>query len=107
MRAAAAVAQGRLVPNKEGVVDLPVNMQSASVNQKAYVKREADGTAWVFLPETTDANFKGQLYCSKPPAEAPTKVQIIGPKAGGGAGPVQVTVDGTAPEGWYSVHAGG
>jgi hypothetical protein len=106
MRAVAAVAQGRLTANKEGVVDLPANMQSISVTQKAYVKREADGTIWVFLPETVDANLKGQLYCSKPPAQTPSKVRIIGPNAGG-VGPVEMTIDGGTPDGWYTVHSGG
>jgi hypothetical protein len=106
-RAAAAVMQGRFTPNKEGVVDLPANFQSASVNQKAYVKRDEGGTIWVLLPETTDANFKGQLFSSKPPAEKPAKLQIIGPRAGGTAGPVEVTVDSAGPEESYAVHAGG
>jgi hypothetical protein len=99
-----------LLPNKEGVVDLPSNLQSISSNQKAYVKREADGkTTWVLLLESMDnpSNFKGRLYCSNPPAAKPAKVQVIGPKVGGGAGPVEVTVDGDAPGGWYAVHAGG
>jgi hypothetical protein len=97
-----------LLANKEGVVDLPQNLQSISSNQKAYVKREANGTMWVLLLESMDnpSNFKGRLYCSNPPPAKPSKVQVIGPKVGGGGGPVEVTVDGDAPEGWYTVHAG-
>src|SRR6266498_1239585 len=60
VRAASAITQGRLLPNKEGVVDLPQNLQPVSSNQKAYVKHEANGTMWVLLLESMDNpnNFK-------------------------------------------------
>jgi hypothetical protein len=102
-RAGAIVAQGRLAPNKEGVVDLPETMKGASVDNKAYVKKGPGGEVWVLLLSTQESptNFKAHLYCTQPPAQQPTKVQVLGPK-----GPVQVTVDSASPDGWYEVHAG-
>lgn len=109
-RTGPAVASGRLPANKEGVVDLPQNVQSVSGDQKAYLTRNADGTTWVLLPQRVNspADFKGLLYCTKPPAEKPATVRVVGPKGGGGGGaPTDVTVDEDLKDGWYAVHAGG
>ena len=102
-RAGAVIGQGRLSPNKQGVVDLPESMASASVDKKAYVKKTAGGEMWILLISSIDSpsSFKGHLHCTKPPAQQPTKLQVIGPK-----GPVEVTVDSASPDGWYEVHAG-
>jgi len=102
-RAGAIVAQGRLAPNKEGVVELPDTMQGASADKKAYVKKGPGGEIWILFVSSQESptNFKGHLYCPQPPAQQPTKVQVLGPK-----GPVQVTVDSASPDGWYEVHAG-
>ncbi|HEY7115459.1 MAG TPA: hypothetical protein VH475_02670 [Tepidisphaeraceae bacterium] len=109
LHGAAAIASGRVAVGKDGVADLPQTMQSYSSNQKAYVKKEADGTTWVLLPQSIDgSNVKGLLYCNHPPDARPTTVKVLGPKASGsGAAPMQVTVDGEPQPGLYSVHSGG
>jgi hypothetical protein len=102
-RAGAVIGQGRLAPNKQGVVDLPDTMQAASIDRKAYVKKGPGGETWVLFISAMDSptSFKGHLYCTKPPTPQPTKLQVLGPK-----GPVDVTVDSASPDGWYEVHAG-
>src|SRR5687768_10059640 len=106
---AAAIASGRVSVNREGVADLPANLQGSSANGKAYVKKDPDGTTWVLMPEQIDGpgKFKGWLYCSRPPGSKPATVKAMGPRAGAGGQVVDVTIEEEAQPGWYRVRAGG
>jgi hypothetical protein len=62
-----AIAEGRLRPDANGVIDLPDGWRSASVDGKAYVTGSSEHTLWVlFVAEKSKiARIRGYLYCNK------------------------------------------
>src|SRR4051794_24820861 len=62
---ARVMEQGRVVAFREGVVPLPEDVRDASTDQKAYVRKDANGGVWVLLPsEVGPTSFKAWVHAT-------------------------------------------
>ena len=114
------IESGRLVPNADGIVDLPTTSRSLTDDGLTYVTRLADGTHLELLVvwRGKGSNLRGYLHCGRPlttrdlirlaAPSGPASVTVVGPRVPSPGSPalsepLQVDLEQQVAPSWYRV----
>ena len=113
------VTSGKLAPDEYGVIRLPAELSSTSVDGKVYVSKSTSGSLLILFRtwRGKGSNLQGYLYCSAPLSAADTQkdyygrtvIDLNGPVIHGPPGTTPISrfecvLDKAIASNWYLVH---